>query len=658
MKLFTKAIDQKLFKQYSKGSSINQDVIVKIFNPYGRGVWYILNSDPQDPDYLWAIVDLGNGAEMGSVSRKELENMRVKPFRLPLERDLGFYELPAKEVYDGVNQGKRFEEGGEVEGSENKEMLENQTQSIKHHVEELQKVLKSTKSVEPWVITKIQRATTDLADVTHYLEGEKGKYKKGGSLETNFTRGEEDDDYGTFELYKKGGRVDVKIVNDGQDFSKERYNWLSGDFDGDGLSNADDKNPNDSSVREPLDKPSLSGSLDFLLNLKESMDENMYSFVDDLKTVAPDKSKIYARTKTPYSILNKLVTKRLMNPKTGLTDLIGTTIVTSDKAELDKVKDAIGSGNMGKVIEFEDMYENPKQGYRAYHFLIERNGMPVEVQLKTKRQKAINELSHEPYKLKRLNAPKLLEISKIADEADRGNKASIKKYNDFFNKPDIENVFFLEAGGKLSQGGRTFAKGDEGMFNGGEVIVISADNNGYIVQSLDQDGKRTGSMMRVGKMTFEKLFKVFPKVDYEMVVEEYERNEDNNAHSENLVLLAETFGNNKDYELATKIVKRRDAEGSFPNDLYDAAKEMSDRLYPKYKEAKKNLQKEKQGMAKGGMTKKGGATFAEKVSAIKSKLKGTKVPSKLKKDYGKRYSSKEAEMAAKRIAGAMRKKEM
>jgi hypothetical protein len=312
-------------------------------------------------------------------------------------------------------------------------------------------------------------------------------------------------------------------------------------------------------------------------------------------------------------------------------------------------------------------------------------------------------------------------------------------------------------------------------------------------------------MMRVGKMTFEKLFKVFPKVDYERVAKEYERNENNNAHSENLVLLAETFGNNKDYELATTIVKRRNAEGSFPNDLYDAAKEMSDRLYPKYKEAKKNLQKEKQGMAKdgevkdskiirkaledghfriqgvainrngksesqftseveneiklllkdhlfdadfyhgwlesedkkeykdyfnnvlspnimsdidsffdeymefgkfigsiypewkykkgysvrdsimksdtlskgvkesyrkyrreyayevfmsGGVMAKGGATFAEKVSAIKSKLKGTKVPSKLKKDYGKNYSSKEAEMAAKRIAGAMRKKEM
>jgi hypothetical protein len=70
------------------------------------------------------------------------------------------------------------------------------------------------------------------------------------------------------------------------------------------------------------------------------------------------------------------------------------------------------------------------------------------------------------------------------------------------------------------------------------------------------------------------------------------------------------------------------------------------------------LQKEEQGMAKGGMTKKYRSTFAEKVSAIKSKLEGTKVPSKLKKDYGKRYSSKDAETAAKRIAGAMRKKEM
>ena len=72
-KLFTKQVDDMLFKQYQLGSSLeNQKVVAKIFNPYGKGTWYLLNSDPNDPNYIWAIVDLFD-IEIGSVSRAELE---------------------------------------------------------------------------------------------------------------------------------------------------------------------------------------------------------------------------------------------------------------------------------------------------------------------------------------------------------------------------------------------------------------------------------------------------------------------------------------------------------------------------------------------------------------------------------------------------------
>ena len=81
MKLFTKGIDKKLFAQYPKGGSLEgQKVIAKIFNPYGRGRWYIMNSDPDEPDYLWGIVELFQGEpEVGSFSREELENIKVVP---------------------------------------------------------------------------------------------------------------------------------------------------------------------------------------------------------------------------------------------------------------------------------------------------------------------------------------------------------------------------------------------------------------------------------------------------------------------------------------------------------------------------------------------------------------------------------------------------
>jgi hypothetical protein len=118
MKLFTKSIDKKLFAQYDKGSDLkNQKVIAKIFNPYGRGTWYILNSDPEDPDYLWAITDLFE-IEIGSVSRNELENIKVPPFRLPLERDMYFDEINAYELYQGLKEGKRYDDGGKLEMSD------------------------------------------------------------------------------------------------------------------------------------------------------------------------------------------------------------------------------------------------------------------------------------------------------------------------------------------------------------------------------------------------------------------------------------------------------------------------------------------------------------------------------------------------------------
>jgi hypothetical protein len=117
MKLFTKGIDKKLFAQFPKGGSLEgQKVIAKVFNPYGRGRWYIMNSDPDEPNYLWGIVQLFEGEpEVGSFSREELENIKVGAFKLPLERDLYFDEMDAMEVYNGLKSGKTFEHGGEMD---------------------------------------------------------------------------------------------------------------------------------------------------------------------------------------------------------------------------------------------------------------------------------------------------------------------------------------------------------------------------------------------------------------------------------------------------------------------------------------------------------------------------------------------------------------
>jgi hypothetical protein len=115
MRLFNKTIDRQLFKQYALGSDLSkQEVVAKIFNPMGAGTWFILNSDPNDPDYLWAIVDLGYGAEVGSVSRSDLETYRGR-FGMGFERDLSFEPVNALELYNGLSEGKYYADGGQIE---------------------------------------------------------------------------------------------------------------------------------------------------------------------------------------------------------------------------------------------------------------------------------------------------------------------------------------------------------------------------------------------------------------------------------------------------------------------------------------------------------------------------------------------------------------
>jgi len=181
MRLFTKDIDKKLFAQYRLGANLeNQMVVAKIFNPYGRGCWYLLNSDPEDSDYLWAIVDLFE-VETGSVSRSELESIKVPPFGLGLERDLYFTPINAKVLYDGLLSGKHYAKGGETDNG-NLEMLRSNNKAIRHHTEELENELKGKPSIEAWVVAKGERAATDLSDITHYLDGRE-KMAHGGEID-------------------------------------------------------------------------------------------------------------------------------------------------------------------------------------------------------------------------------------------------------------------------------------------------------------------------------------------------------------------------------------------------------------------------------------------------------------------------------------------
>ena len=78
-----------------------------------------------------------------------------------------------------------FAEGGisdkEVAES-NAEMVLSQIKAVKHHAEELSRVVSTKSNIEAWVVGKIERASTDLSDITHYLEGNKDKMSMGGTV--------------------------------------------------------------------------------------------------------------------------------------------------------------------------------------------------------------------------------------------------------------------------------------------------------------------------------------------------------------------------------------------------------------------------------------------------------------------------------------------
>jgi hypothetical protein len=67
-------------------------------------------------------------------------------------------------------KGGKFAEGGSIaEG--NYHMILSQAKEVKHHVDELQDILKKEDTIEAWVVAKMENVSSTLSDITHYLDG-------------------------------------------------------------------------------------------------------------------------------------------------------------------------------------------------------------------------------------------------------------------------------------------------------------------------------------------------------------------------------------------------------------------------------------------------------------------------------------------------------
>ena len=81
--------------------------------------------------------------------------------------------------------------------------------------------------------------------------------------------------------------------------------------------------------------------------------------------------------------------------------------------------------------------------------------------------------------------------------------------------------------------------------------------------------------------TFKRMAKGGGVNSFDKIFAEYEDNEDNNYHSENVVLLAKNFGSAEDLKLAKSILKKHESEGSLSGEIGKQRYALHQKLYSK-----------------------------------------------------------------------------
>lgn len=199
------------------------------------------------------------------------------------------------------------------------------------------------------------------------------------------------------------------------------YPGVFRDTDRDKFRDADDPRPQQPGDTESIEEVQLADEIGSLIDTRKDYVDVMRAVKKDLQGLGISGSKVKGRVKTPYSILNKLRRKRLGT----LTDIAGTMLVVPDQSTVEKARKAIERSY--EVLDFDNYYASPLGGYRAYHFVIDKDGTPVEVQLKTERMSKIADASHTAYKTGELNEDALESLTTLAVKADKGDKKAAQE---------------------------------------------------------------------------------------------------------------------------------------------------------------------------------------------------------------------------------------
>lgn len=167
---------------------------------------------------------------------------------------------------------------------------------------------------------------------------------------------------------------------------------MFGDFDDDRVRNIDDKYPFNKKKKQQASELMLSEELHKVRNVALKHKNILDPTLEDLRRQG---FKVKGRIKGTTSIINKLRRKGIGNIK----DLAGGMIIARDTDEIYRALDYLKDNY--NVVEIEDFYETPHpsgMSYKVVHTLIEKDGMYMEVQIKTMEDYVQSQKTHTSYK--------------------------------------------------------------------------------------------------------------------------------------------------------------------------------------------------------------------------------------------------------------------
>lgn len=213
----------------------DRSLIVKSFKEgYNKGSYAKGGEFKVDPKYTHFAVGKRDGKIVTGWEYKDLDKESIKYYTKIDLVDMDFKPsdfriLTAKylkaqgvDPFNWDNWRKHgdnyYAHGGSVEEG-NLEMLKNQAKEFKHHAEELGEVLDKNPRVDAWVVAKAERATSDLSDITHYLDGQEDgeSFEDGGVTPKVFEKVNitiRDVDMGGDVIYKNDHWINKKALDE------------------------------------------------------------------------------------------------------------------------------------------------------------------------------------------------------------------------------------------------------------------------------------------------------------------------------------------------------------------------------------------------------------------------------------------------------------